>query len=279
MTNQQRQQVRRWLLAAILVPITVVALFPFYWTVISSLKAPNEILQTPLTYMPVQPTLENYRVVLFERPFLRSLLNSLFVAVSASLIGLVLSGLGAYALARFRFRGHRFISLFILFTQMFPLAVLIVPLFIVWRTFHLTNTLPGLIGVNIAITLPLGLWLLRAYYSSIPEELEDAARVDGCTYFGVFWRIILPLSVPGLIAVFIYCFTVCWQEYLFAITFISSDPLKTLPLVLNSFSSERGTDWGGMMAASVLMTVPVALIYLLLQRYFMAGLTAGAVKA
>jgi ABC-type glycerol-3-phosphate transport system permease component len=279
MSIKRRQQLQGWALAVLLVPVTAVALFPFYWTVLSSLKSPSEILQIPLTFVPQNMTLENYRVVIFERPSLRSLGNSLIVAVAASLIGLAIAGLGAYALARFRFRGQKFISLFILFTQMFPLAVLIVPLFIVWRTVHLTNTLPGLIGVNVAVTLPLGLWLLRAYYSSIPEELEDAARVDGCTYFGVFWRIILPLSLPGLISVFIYCFTVCWQEYLFAITFISSDALKTLPLVLNSFANERGTDWGGMMAASVLMTVPVAAIYLLLQRYFLTGLTAGAVKA
>ena len=147
-----------------------------------------------------------------------------------------------------------------------------------WRTFGLTNTRLGLIGSYVAITLPLGLWLLRAYYGAIPKEIEDAARVDGCSYFGVFWRIILPLSVPGLVAVFIYTITVCWQEYLFAITFISSDHLKTLPVALNSFTGEHGTDWGGMMAAAVLMSLPVAVVYLLLQRYFLAGLTAGSVK-
>ncbi len=279
MTNKRRRMLRRWALAAILVPITAVALFPFYWTVISSLKSPSEILQVPITFVPTVPTLDNYQTVIFESRFVRGLANSTIVATSASLIGLFMAGLGAYALARFRFRGRHFLSMFILITQMFPLAVLIVPLFIVWRTFHLTNTLPGLVGVNVAVTLPLGLWLLRSYYTSIPDELEDAARVDGCTYFGVFRRIIVPLSLPGLVAVFIYCFTVCWQEYLFAITFIASDQLKTLPVVLNSFGNQYGIQWGPTMAASVLMTLPVAIVYLLLQRYFLAGLTAGAVKA
>ncbi len=275
---RRRRIIRRWGLFAILVPITFVMIFPYYWTINAAFKTQAEILRSPPTFVPLSLTLENFRVVLFDKPFLKYFANSVIVGGGASGIGLLISSLGAYALARFSFKARSSLSMFVLFTQMFPLAVLIVPLFILWRTFGLTNTRLGLIGSYVAITLPLGLWLLRAYYDAIPKEIEDAARVDGCSYFGVFWRIILPLSVPGLVSVFIYTITVCWQEYLFAITFISSDHLKTLPVVLSSFTGEHGTDWGGMMAAAILMSLPVAVVYLLLQRYFLAGLTAGSVK-
>jgi ABC-type glycerol-3-phosphate transport system permease component len=274
----RRRRVRRWVLFAILVPVTCAMVFPFYWTVIAALKSKTEILTSPPTFVPVAPTLENFRVVLVDKSFPKYFVNSVLVGATASAVGLLLSSLAAYALARFSFRGRNLLGMFSLFTQMFPLAVLIVPLFILWRTLSLTNTHPGLIGSYIAITLPLGLWLLRAYYIGIPAEIEDAARVDGCSYLGVFWHVILPLSVPGLVSVFIYTITVCWQEYLFAVTFISSDDLKTLPVMLNSFTSQHGTDWGGLMAAAVLMSVPVAIVYLLLQRYFLEGLTAGSVK-
>lgn len=275
---ERRRQLTRWTLFAVTVGFTIVSVFPYYWMVASAFKPRNEILRMPPTWFPQAPTLENFGEVLFNTPFLRYFVNSLRVGVSAALLGLLLASLGSYALARIAFRGRSLLSMFVLFTQMFPLAVLIVPMFILWRRTGLLNTHLALIISYVAITLPPGLWLLRAYYSSIPLEIEDAARVDGCTSFALFWRIILPLAVPGLVSVFLYTVVVCWQEYLFAITLVSDDDLRTLPLVLNTFFGERATNWGGAMAAAVLMSLPVAVVFLGLQRYFLAGLTAGSVK-
>ncbi|HUZ16951.1 MAG TPA: carbohydrate ABC transporter permease, partial [Spirochaetia bacterium] len=166
----------------------------------------------------------------------------------------------------------------VLSSQMLPTASIIVPLFLILRTFHLFNTYLGLILVYLIITLPLSVWMMTGYLRSIPVEIEEAANIDGCSRMGMLLRIVLPLSIPGLVATGIYCFVVTWNEFLFALSFATEKNVMTLPIGLAEFTKEFVTDWGGLMAASVVMTIPIVAVFFGVQRAFISGLTSGATK-
>ena len=254
------------------------SLFPFAWMLLSSFKSLRELYTVPPVWLPDAPTLANYTKVLFDSNIPRYFLNSTVIAVGSTGIALVLAILSGYGFARFRFRGKNIYQTSILATQMLPTAVIIVPLFIVLRSLGLLNTYAGLILVYLILTLPLSVYMITGYFRSIPVELEEAAIIDGASRMGVLLRITLPLSLPGLVATTIYCFVTTWNEFIFALSFALDSSVKTLPIGLAEFSTEFQTDWGAVMAASVVMTVPIALLFLALQRLFIGGLTAGATK-
>ncbi|WP_062017873.1 carbohydrate ABC transporter permease [Aureimonas sp. AU4] len=264
-----------WLGSLVLV---LVCLFPFWWMGLSSIKTLRELYTVPPIWWPEVPSLENYRKVLFESNIPRYFLNSLVVSIGSTGLALILAIFASYGFARFDFRGKPLLQSFVLIGQLLPTAAIIVPLFITLRVLGLVNTYWGLILVYMILTLPLSVWMLTSYFRAIPVELEEAAIIDGASRLGCLFRIVLPLSVPGIVSVLVYAFVTTWNEFIFALCFATDASVKTLPIGLAEFSTEFNTDWGAVMAASVIMTLPIALLFLSMQRLFVGGMTAGATK-
>jgi ABC-type glycerol-3-phosphate transport system permease component len=258
--------------------LVAVCLFPFAWMALSSIKKVDELYTVPPHWLPNAPTLLNYGTVLFHSNIPRYFLNSVIISVGSTGLALILAIFASYGFARFTFRGKTWLQSFVLVGQLLPTAAIIVPLFITLRWLGLVNTYWGLILVYMIITLPLSVWMLTSYFKAIPVELEEAAIIDGASRLGVLFRITLPLSLPGLVAVIVYAFVTTWNEFIFALCFATDSSVKTLPIGLAEFSTEFNTDWGGVMAASMVMTIPVALLFIVFQRLFVGGLTAGATK-
>ncbi|HHY49042.1 MAG TPA: carbohydrate ABC transporter permease [Alphaproteobacteria bacterium] len=258
--------------------VVVVCLFPFLWMALSSIKQLNELYTVPPHWWPEAPTLGNYAKVLFESNIPRYFLNSVVISFGSTGLALLLAVFASYGFARYNFPGKPLLQSFVLIGQLLPTAAIIVPLFITLRVLGLVNTYWGLILVYMIITLPLSVWMLTSYFRAIPVELEEAAIIDGASRLGVLFRITLPLSIPGIIAVVIYAFVTTWNEFIFALCFATDSSVKTLPIGIAEFSTEFNTDWGAVMAASVVMTVPIALLFLVFQKLFVGGLTAGGVK-
>jgi multiple sugar transport system permease protein/raffinose/stachyose/melibiose transport system permease protein/trehalose/maltose transport system permease protein len=258
--------------------LVLVCLFPFWWMVLSSFKTLRELYTIPPIWWPEAPTWTNYYKVIFESNIPRYFLNSVVISVGATGLALILAIFASYGFARFEFRGKPLLQAFVLIGQLLPTAAIIVPLFITLRVLGLVNTYWGLILVYMIITLPLSVWMLTSYFRAIPKELDEAAIIDGASRLGVLFRITLPLSIPGLVAVLVYSFVTTWNEFIFALCFATDSSVKTLPIGLAEFSTEFNTDWGAVMAASVVMTLPIALLFLSMQRLFVGGMTAGATK-
>ncbi|MEZ5668941.1 MAG: carbohydrate ABC transporter permease [Alphaproteobacteria bacterium] len=258
--------------------LLLVCLFPFWWMSLSSIKTLRELYTVPPIWWPDMPTWENYEKVLFESNVPRYFLNSVVISVGSTGLALILAVFASYGFARFNFKGKPLLQACVLIGQLLPTAAIIVPLFITLRVLGLVNTYWGLILVYMIITLPLSVWMLTSYFKAIPAELEEAAIIDGASRMGVLFRITLPLSIPGVVAVVVYAFVTTWNEFIFALCFATDSSVKTLPIGLAEFSTEFNTDWGAVMAASLVMTLPIALLFLAMQRLFIGGLTAGATK-
>lgn len=258
--------------------VVLICLFPFMWMGVSSIKTLPELYTVPPIWWPETPTLGNYYKVLFESNIPRYFLNSVIISVGSTFLALILAIFASYGFARFDFRGKPLLQSFVLIGQLLPTAAIIVPLFITLRVLGLVNTYWGLILVYMIITLPLSVWMLTSYFKAIPVELEEAAIIDGSSRLGILFRITLPLSTPGIVAVIVYAFVTTWNEFVFALCFATDSSVKTLPIGLSEFSTEFNTDWGAVMAASVVMTLPIAMLFFSMQRLFVGGLTAGATK-
>lgn len=260
------------------VVLVTVCLFPFWWMALSSIKTLRELYTVPPIWWPDLPTWDNYYTVLFESNIPRYFLNSVVISVGSTVLALALAIFASYGFARFDFRGKAALQSFVLVGQLLPTAAIIVPLFVTLRVLGLVNTYWGLILVYMIITLPLSVWMLTSYFRAIPVELEEAATIDGASRLGCLFRITLPLSKPGIVSVLVYAFVTTWNEFIFALCFATDSSVKTLPIGLAEFSTEFNTDWGAVMAASVVMTAPIAILFLSMQRLFVGGLTAGATK-
>ena len=268
----------KWVGNALLVVMLVWTLVPFYWMVATSLKKDKEIYGFEATLIPRQPNLDAYRRLFAQTPFVLYLRNSTVIAVSTTVASLVLGCLGAYALARLRFRGRAVIARGLIFTYLVPQSLLFIPLFAVMSTLALTDTLKGLTLAYLGFTLPFCTWLLLGYFRSVPLELEEAALVDGCSRLGALVRVILPMSLPALAVVAFFSFTQAWNEFLYANVFVNSVEARTITMGLTLFVVEDVFFWGPMMAAACLATVPPVAVYLVFQRWVVKGLTLGAVK-
>jgi ABC-type glycerol-3-phosphate transport system permease component len=273
-----RWMLRRGWLYVCALAVTAFALFPIYYVVITSLKPRSEIYTRTPDLWPSDPQWDQYTRVLGEGHVGRALLNSLIVAGASTAICVVVAGMAAYALARLAVPFKRTLLMLILTTQMFPLVVLIIPLFVLMRNAELIGTYQGLVVAYLAFTVPLAIWIMRGFIVTIPEELEHAAMIDGATRVGAMFRVILPIAGPGLVATATLSFIAAWNEFMLALTFMNEEEKKTLPLVLQSFVGRGDVDWGAVMATSVIYTLPVVIFFLLLQRRLMQGMTAGAVK-
>jgi ABC-type glycerol-3-phosphate transport system permease component len=266
------------LVYAALVVAATIALFPVFWMASSSLKPGPELFARDMTLLPVGWTLENYRNVWNNTSFPRYFWNSFQVAGLSTIFSVVISMYAAYALARIRFRGRNAFGLLMLVTQMFPHILLVLPLFLIIQRIGLLNTHAALILAYTAFSLPFTIWLLRGFFEAIPEELEEAAAIDGASQLMTFHRIILPLAGPGLAAVAMFGFIRGWNEFLFALVFLQTRSLFTLPLGLASFQEEFTTRWDLMMAGAGIITLPVLFLFLLMQRFIVQGLLGGAIK-
>jgi ABC-type glycerol-3-phosphate transport system permease component len=273
-----RWMLRRGWLYVCAIAISAFALFPIYYVAITSLKPRSEIYTRTPDLWPSDPQWHQYTRVLGEGHVGRALVNSLIIAGATTLICVVVAGMAAYALARLDIPLKRTLLMLILTTQMFPLVVLIIPLFVLMRNADLIGTYQGLVITYLAFTVPLAIWIMRGFIVTIPEELEHAAMIDGATRVGAMFRVILPIAGPGLVATATLSFIAAWNEFMLALTFMNEEQRKTLPLVLQSFVGRGDTDWGAVMATSVIYTLPVVIFFLLLRKRLMLGMTAGAVK-
>lgn len=277
---------RTALLTLLVVLVLLFIYLPVAWLVISSLSTRAELLSTPIHWIPQQPTLQNYISILLPgqgtsevaRTFRITLLNSLLVASSVTVIALLVGSLASYALIRLRFPLQRGMLLGILGTRMIPEISLIIPLYLFATRVGLFNSPIILIITYLSFALPFAIWLMAAFFDTIPLELEDAARIDGCSRLEILWRIILPISAPGLVSTGLFVFLTAWDEFFFALILTSTVAAKTVPVAIAEFSGRYVVDVGGMMTGGVLAAIPPVLLALVLQRYIVSGLTAGAVK-
>jgi len=272
-----KAQRRGWIFVPLAI-LLLVAVFPFFWMAISSFKPLGQLYSIPPQWLPNPPTMRNFEEVMFRSNIPRYFINSTIISLGSTLLALVFAIFAAYGFARFNFRGKSAALAFVLIGQLLPTATVIVPLYLVLSYFNLINTYLGLILVYLILTLPLSVWMLTGYFRSIPSELEEAAIIDGASRLGVLFRISLPLILPGIVAVMLYSFVATWNEFVFALSFATDRTMKTLPIGLAEFSTEFDIDWGAVMAASLLMTLPIAIIFLVLQKLFVGGLMSGATK-
>jgi trehalose/maltose transport system permease protein len=265
-----------WILVVVIIFYTV---FPFVWAVISSIKPNAELFTTPVDYWPDQINLTFYQFVLDNGDFLRALRNSVIVSVTTVVISLALGSLAAYALGRLKFRGRTPVLYLILSMTMFPQIAILGSLYQMITSLGLFDRLPALIIAYLTFTLPFTVWVLTNFFKAMPGELEEAALVDGATPFQAFIRILLPLAAPGLVTTGLLAFIAAWNEYLYALTFTQSRA-RTVQPAIASFSGNTQFElpWGNILAASVLVTLPLVVLVLVFQRKILAGLTAGAVK-
>ncbi|MBI5444203.1 MAG: carbohydrate ABC transporter permease [Deltaproteobacteria bacterium] len=268
---------RKLFFAALLLGLLAYCSFPLLWLVATSLKPGAEVARLP-PVLPWHPTLENYRAVFAGHSLLRVILNSAVVAGSTTVLALVLGSLAAFALAKLRVPRSGAVLGFVLASTMFPAIATVSPLFIVIRALRLRDTVWALILTYTTFSLPLAIWVLTSFFREVPEEILRAARVDGCSSFQVFRRIVLPLATPGLGTTAILVFINAWNEFLYALTFTASDASRTIPVAIALFAGQRELPWAEISAASVIATAPLAVLVFAFQRRIVEGLTAGSVK-
>lgn len=258
--------------------LALVLLFPILWMFVVSLKPEDETYSTPLTWIPENPTLANYANMWHALDFQTYFLNTLIVAGSTTLLAILVAAPAAYGFARFRFRGAGVLGTLLLSTQMFPRVILIVPYFVIMRYLGLINTYPALITIYLAFALPFCVWMMRGYFASIPTEVDEAALIDGCGPLGAFFRVVLPLCLPGLVATAIFSFLVGWNEFLFALILTTTKDMYVITVGLSALIGEYKTHWNELMAAAIVCSLPAMILYALLERYLVRGLAAGATK-
>ena len=269
----------RKLVAGLLILILLFSvLFPFYWMIASSFKSFGELFSAEPSFFPEKISFESYRKAFSQSHLDIYIVNSFKVSAASVAITLVLAVPAAYALARLRFRGKGATSAFFMLVYLFPVILLMIPLFIILSKLHLQDTHTGLIITYVTQTLPVAVLMLANYFRSIPFDIEEAAVVDGCSRLGVIRRVTLPLAAPALATVSLYVFVIAWNEFLFAFVYLNSNELFTLPIGINQIYQSLHTAWDQVMAASVIVTVPVIVLFVWFERYLVAGLTGGGVK-
>ena len=253
--------------------------FPLLWLAATAFKSPQELGSVDPTWLPREPSLDNFRAAFDQQPLLRSGLNSVLVAATAAVVSVAVSVPAAYVMARHRSVVSTAGNGWVLLSQMFPFVLLIIPLFLVLRNLHLVDTLPGLVTVYVVWNLPFALWMLQGYVRAVPVTLEEAAQVDGCGRLRTLVSVVFPLLTPGLVATLMFSFVTAWNEFFFALVLLKSPEKQTMSVILTHFlGAEGAVDLGPMAAAALLATLPSLLFFALLQRRLVSGMLAGAVK-
>ncbi len=268
--------------AALLVAAVILA--PPIWLFISSISSSAELLSVPVHWIPEAPTFDRYLQIIqgtgseSAAGFRQAMVNSLLVASFVTLVCISVGSLAAYSFARMGFAGHGNLIYLLLLSYTLPPLMLVIPLFRVMGDLKLTNTILGLVIIYSALLMPFAVWIMRSYFQTIPMDLEDAAMIDGCSRLHAFWRVILPISVPGIVATGLFCFLAAWEEFLIALIFTSSPAAKTIPVAIAEFTGRHAIDYGMMATGGVIAAIPPVLIALIFQRYLISGLASGAVK-
>lgn len=276
--NQRRKRTPGSIVANILVIVVlIVFLFPIVMIVLTSIKNRGDALASPPVWI-FTPTFSNYTGIFEQYPFASYLRNSILVASINTIIALIIGVPAAYALARFRFRGSNNVQFWVLSQRMMPAIAAIIPLFILFRRFGLTNSIAGLILIYLTSSLPFIVFMLTRFFEEIPRELEEASLVEGSSWFGAMMRIAIPLARPGIAATAIFTFIFSWNEFLFALILTSTERAQTMPVAVTLFIRETGIEWGYMTAVAVIMMIPTAILTLVAQRHLVQGLTMGALK-
>ena len=256
----------------------VVIIFPFFWILSTSLKEPQEIMSSVLTYIPRVLTFENYKKVWnsigFDQYFFNSFCSSGVAVINVTIVSL----LGGYALARYKFAGKGIVMMLLLLTQMIPGIILVIPLFRVWLQLHLNNTLYSLMLTYSTTQLPFCMVMMSGFFAGLPRELEEAAQIDGCTLLGALFRILIPTIAPGIVATAAFAFVNSWNDLVYALNFINAQKLFTLPVGLSMMKGEFTIDYGALCAGCIISLIPVLLLFAYIQKYLVKGLAAGAVK-
>jgi multiple sugar transport system permease protein len=276
----------RILMFLLTIPVLLFIFLPILWLFSASFATQVELFTVPPHWIPQHPTLQNYADILFPgqaassvpRTFAVSLLNSVKIASIVTIVCLIIGSLAAYALVRIPFGHNHTIQIGILATRMIPEVSLVIPLFIIASSLQLINKPIVLIIAYMSFALPFAIWMMAAFFQSVPIELEDAARIDGCSRLGILFRIVIPISVPGLISTAMFVFLLAWDEFFYALIFTSTLAAKTAPVAIAEFVGRYAVNITGMMAGGILAAVPPVLLALIFQRYIVSGLTAGAVK-
>jgi multiple sugar transport system permease protein/raffinose/stachyose/melibiose transport system permease protein len=276
MSVRQRAS-HRVLLAILNIVLALIILMPFFWMVSVSLKPAAEPFAIPARLWPQSPTFDNY-VTAFRPEFRIYFINSVIVSLATLVITVTLALFSAYAFTRAQFRLISVTMTLVIVSQMFPASAIIIPIYKMMKAADLLNTYTALITAYVAVTLPVAIWMMRGFMANLPITLEEAAAIDGAGPLRTFFEIILPLCRPGIVATAVFVLIVTWQEFLFALSFTSTKEMRTLPVGVNDYIGQYGIRYGELMASSVLISLPVIVIFFLLQRQFVAGLTAGAVK-
>ena len=262
----------------ILILFCLIALYPVSQILTISLRPTDRLMSTSLEIIPKDASLKNYKALFTERPFGLWLMNSTFVAFVVTLTGVALASTAGYAFSRFNFIGKKIGLLSLLVTQMFPATMLLLPMYIMLVKLHLINSYLGIMIMYSATALPFCVWQMKGYYDTIPTSLEEAGRIDGCNRFQTFYKIILPLASPALVITALFSFMSAWTEYIVAAQILQDTQMWTLPLGLKSFESNMGSEWGLYGAASMIVTIPVVVLFLSLSKWLVSGLTLGSVK-
>ena len=278
MRNIQTSVRSRLFTYGILLLFAAISVYPITRIITISLRPGDQLLSTSLAVIPDNATLDNYRELLFETPFLQWLFNSLMVSFVVTVTGVALASTAGYALSRYKFMGRGSLLHGLLVTQMFPATMLLLPLYVVLIQLKLLNSYLGIVVIYTATALPFCVWQMKGYYDTIPVVLEEAARIDGCTAWQTFYQIILPLAAPALVITALFSFMTSWNEFVIANVVLQDTDMFTLPLGLKLFQSTMTTQWGLYAAGSLLVSVPVVILFLVLSRYLISGLTLGAVK-
>jgi multiple sugar transport system permease protein len=263
----------------LLVAAIVVMCFPLAWMLSVSVRPNVEVTKIPPDWLPQVFTLEAYKKIFANRKYVTVFVNTCVIALIVTALSLTLGSMAAYALARLRFIGHRTVLMFLITTQMFPLVLLCIPYFRIFITLGLFDTLLALIIVYLTFTLPFCILMLRSYFLNIPQDMEEAAMVDGCSRLGAIFRILFPVSYPAFIGAGLYTFLLAWNEFLFAVVLIESWENRVLTIAIYSLMAEFVTDWNTMMAFSVLASLPLVVAFVFLQRYMVQGMTGGALTS
>lgn len=276
--SRKRRPIFTFMIYTSLAGYLLIAFAPIYWMVLTSLRTEKQIYSRQAMLIPQNLTLENYIYALTEKPLLMWLANSFMVALGSVIISVIISAMAAYALARLRFPGRGHLARLLVYTYLIPTSLLFIPMFVIIGWLGLQDSRIGLIVVYLSFTVPFGSWLLLGFFLTIPQELEDAAKIDGCSYLGVLFRIVLPLAKPGIAATFIFCFAEAWNEFLYAAVLLTHESRITAPLGLLRFTVADSYLWGPLTAAALLTSIPAVILFILAQRLVVTGLTAGAVK-
>ncbi|MGG4147491.1 carbohydrate ABC transporter permease [Paenibacillus algorifonticola] len=258
--------------------LLIFALFPLYWMLNTSFKSQGEIYNMTPSFWPQVFSWSAYEKLLTEKGFLSNIKNSLYVSLIVSFLSILFSMLAAYAISKLQFKGRGFISRGILYAYLMPRAVLFIPLYMLVNAIGLSNSIYGLMLIYPTITIPYATWMLVSYFKSIPGEIEEAAMIDGCSRARTMWSVIFPLAAPGLAATFIFAFTLCWSEYLYALVIVTKSSDKTITLGLSDMIVGDVFAWGPLMGGSIIASIPVIIMYLFTSKYMVSGMTVGGVK-